>query len=900
MLAQLLRVAPEYPRIEESTIERNLGPAKAFAEANGFETGSVEDRYVLGRVKMLFTIYQPEATKLDGREGDHTPWLESMRGELFHAHGFWDNYRRLLETRIRADTPLRRLDETTDQILGSLENPNQEGQWDRRGLVMGHVQSGKTNNYCGLIAKAADAGYKLIIVLAGTFNNLRAQTQYRIDEALVGRDTTSGPTSTKAIGVGLEAESKPIISLTSATETGDFKAATAAAVGFDFGAINAPTVFVIKKNVTVLKNLHEWILAHAPIPEGHERVAGIPLLLIDDEADSASINTANTAKDAEVDPTKTNMWIRRILNTFDQTGFVGYTATPFANIFVDEQADDPDVGEDLFPRSFIFSLEAPDNWVGPEQVFGISTDEYADDSPQWPVTSEVLDNEDWLPPKHKKDLVVQPDLFPTSLDEAIRAFVLSCAARRTRGQLKDHKSMLVHVTAFVNTQNQVREQVGDHLWNLKNAILYNYDSQIRRQLNEIWDRDFLSASRILQAHGEPPPVQEYSEIEAELVNAVSAITVKTINGSSADCLDYSAHTGNGLSTIVIGGAKLSRGLTLEGLSVSYYLRATRMYDTLMQMGRWFGYRPGYLDLCRVYTTPEIMQWYRNISVATRELLDDFNQMRLEGATPADFGLKVRNSPGMLVTAQAKMRNGVKRQVSFSQTRPETTTYEIAENRRAESLECLEALITGLDPEAAGPGENQGDYSWHDVPSETVRTYLASLSGKRLYDHSRSAIPGYLHDYIRQRNRDNGLVKWTILLKGNSQDTEPFTISGLAVGRSTRRHNGSANATTYSVKGLIGSKDEAFDLTEEQLRDVEAAAKREGKLPHGRAFRAKRPTERGLLILYVLRGEGIENGGHVPDGSPFVGYCLSLPRDPHGTTIEYTVNNIYDQQELFEE
>jgi hypothetical protein len=902
-LCGMLRLTPDYlgGRLTDETIERNLEPAKGFVRANGLPTDSVDDQWVIGRVKMLFTIYQAEAAKLDGREGDHEEWLANKKAELFKPHGYWDNYRRLLETRIKADRPVRVLDESTDQVLASFENPARPGQWDRRGLVMGHVQSGKTNHYCGLIAKGVDAGYKLIVVLAGTFNNLRAQTQYRIDEALIGRDTTRGPDSVHPIGVGHEAVKGGIISLTSATENGDFRAATAGVVGFDFGAVNVPTVLVIKKNVTILRNLHEWIKANAPIPEGHTRVAGIPLLTIDDEADSASINTANSSGDPEVDPTKTNLWIRKILNTFDQTAFVGYTATPFANIFIDEQAHNEDVGEDLFPRSFIFSLEPPTNWIGPEKFFGITND--ADDEEvEWPLTNDVLDNEDWLPPKHRKDLVVQRDLFPESLQEAIRSFVLSCAARRARGQAKDDMSMLVHVTTFVNTQEQVRDQVADKLHVLKNQILYDYSSggDIQCELERIWNRDFLPATVALDSTDDPLQELEFADVEAELKEAVGKIEVRMINGRSTDSLDYARHP-EGLAAIVVGGAKLSRGLTLEGLSVSYYLRATRMYDTLMQMGRWFGYRPGYRDLCRIYTTPEIMVSYRNIVVATRELLDDFKQMQAEGGTPADFGLRVKHSPGMEITARSKIRHGTRRWVSYSDTRPETTSFEIEPDRREKARDCLESFLADLQ-ETHGPkedGASQGDHAWKDVSPKAVVSFLRDLRGNRLFENSR-AVPGYLANYIADRSSNGALTRWTVLVKGNSQDTTPETVAGLEIGRSTRRHNGSSKTERYSVKGLIGSVDEAFDLTPEQVKDVERQAAEDDQKAHGRAFRAKRSPKNGLLILYLLRGEGIEGGGHIDDGPPFMGYCLSLPRDPNATAVEYMVNNVYDQQQLFNE
>ena len=233
-----------------------------------------------------------------------------------------------------------------------------------------------------------------------------------------------------------------------------------------------------------------------------------------------------------------------------------------------------------------------------------------------PLVSDVLDADEWIPPTHRADVVVKEELFPDSLERAIASFVLSCAARRLRGQGNKHNSMLVHVTPFKNPQRQVRDQVANRLGHLKNHILYenNPGNPTMEMLRAIWNEDFLPAMTELeeqQIDGAGP--HRFDEVESELAAAVGAIDVRVLNGDSSDGLDYFDHP-EGLSVIVIGGAKLSRGLTLEGLSVSYYLRATRIYDTLMQMGRWFGYRPGYLDLCRMYTTPT-STYYRNITQA---------------------------------------------------------------------------------------------------------------------------------------------------------------------------------------------------------------------------------------------------------------------------------------------
>jgi len=903
VISTLVALTKEYreQRLTEEVIWNQMPVAKQFAEMEGFDLSGVDEDLVVRMVKMRFTIVVEEEGWLDGDEAGHEQWLEGRIATLFTEGGFWDNYRRLLERDLPPQA-LRRLDEVTNRILGRLEDPDRSGQWDRRGLVMGHVQSGKTNNYCGLVAKAADAGYKVIIILAGTYNNLRSQTQQRIDRAIIGRDTSQGPTSVTKVGVGLGGRNPAILSLTSAIDDGDFKAATAATVGFDFGAIREPTIFVVKKHWKVLENLHKWILANAPIPEGHERVAGIPLLLIDDEADSASINTADTVKDPEVDPTKTNMGVRRILNTFDQASYVGYTATPFANIFIDDSVVDDEVGEDLFPRSFITVLETPSNWVGPEQIFGLDGSVEEDLEPL-PLVGEVHDSEHWVPSKHRNVLKIREELFPDSLKEAIDCFVLSCAARNLRGHQHEHKSMLVHVTPWNKTQAQVNEQIADHLFALKNQILYGFNGSVSDRLELLWDTRFVPASESLHESDDPPPFHSYDEIEPYLGDAVGAIETRMINGLSSDLLDYTEHGTSGLSVIVVGGAKLSRGLTLEGLSVSYYLRATRMYDTLMQMGRWFGYRPQYLDLCRIYTTPEIIDNYRNITVATRELLDDFRQMEAEGKTPNDFRLKVRHSPGMLVTSQSKMRNGVRQRISYSGELPSVRIFATDEDTRKACWSAAESLVEDLGAlDVTQPDRGAAPLLWDKVPSEVVINYLQTLKGRRLYTDADAAGPDHLHNYIRQRNSDGYLTSWTVALKTKS-DVPPEHIAKLGpfrVGVHERRPEGSSRRDLYRIKALIGPQDERLGLNTDQRARADDRWRDQnpdGATIPGRFYRYERFASDGLLILYAIRPAGTDH--EIPEGTPFLAYCFSLPVDSGGMSVEYIVRNSYEQKELFE-
>jgi len=876
------------------------------------DIGTVSVDQLIAYAEMQFNTVQEEAARLDDVDVDHRPWLKSRGPQVFPEAGFWRNYRQELSTRI-PDEPLRRLDEVTDEILDRFEDPRRTEQWDRRGLVIGHVQSGKTSNYVGLVAKAADAGFRLIIILAGTQNNLRAQTQQRVDAGFVGRDSSSGPNSRKKVGVGLNGKNRPVLNMTTADEDGDFTKSTASQIGNPFDSHDLPTIFVVKKHVSILKNLRDWLNENSKKDEGHDRISNFPVLVIDDEADHASVDTANHSKNPEVDPTQTNMRIRDVLNLFDQSAYVGYTATPFANVFINTKRHD-EHGFDLFPRHFIFALEAPSNYVGPSKIFGQSNlDNSSDERSELPLIYTVKDVGAWLPSDHDSTFIPDRRLMPKSLKRAVCSFVLSIAARSLRGQVNVHNSMLVHVTRFVLPQNEIKDAIEEYVSELRKEVLYDPGSPVWQTLQAIWNEDFLPATLSLADEKLPPQKHEFSDLHDAIMASVKMIRVNVINGSSQDSLSYSQHD-KGLSIIAVGGQSLSRGLTLEGLSVSYYLRTTSLYDTLMQMGRWYGYRDGYLDLCRIYTNKSVINWFKNISMATEELLQDLSQMQLQGGRPIDFGLKVRTSPGMMVTSQAKMRSGTKRSVTFSGERAEVTSFSIDPIKRSAACEHLVSLVQRLGPtkpQIKESGYKSSDFVWSDIESEKILEYLDRLDQSAVYPTVKNP-PAYLASYIRKRNEAGGLVDWTVLLKGNGRtEAHKYLLPhNIEYGLPTRTDSGGSGR--YATRSLIGSMDEAQDLTDKEFEAAERHAGSE-KLS-GRHYRGARSVKRGLLILYLLDGNdvkmhsakaGLEGksmlvpADHVPDGDPFAAFCISFPKEEHGTNIDYIVNEVYDGEASYE-
>jgi hypothetical protein len=903
----------------------------------------------------LFSVTVENATILEDHDPNlHTPWLPDKRGSILWR--FWTRYMTYLEREIGMPPDVvNNLHDVTDMILERLEDPNRSGRWDRRGMVVGSVQSGKTANYVGLINKAVDAGYKLVIVLAGIHSNLRAQTQLRVDEGVLGFDTQKTrklDNKSQWVGVGnLPGDKLVIHSLTSSEEKGDFNKRMADNVGVMIGG--NPVVLVIKKNSSVLKNLVTWVLHVGGSNDSvtdKRIVRDIPLLLIDDEADNASINTKDKVDSNSDEVTAINGRIRELLDAFERSAYVGYTATPFANIFINPDAETPKHGKDLFPRSFIINLKPPTNYVGPARVFGLDGDLDADILPcdGLNIVKEIDDYAapSSFPPRHKSDHI--PTELPESLRKAIRCFVLSCAARRARGQEKKHNSMLVHVTRYVNVQSHVVQLVRNDLIALQRRIEFgdgNRTPSIIEEMRDLWEREFVPVSRELGA--DSGAEVSWIDVMAVLHRAAAKITVATINGFAKEALDYRDHEAEGRSVIAVGGDKLSRGLTLEGLSISYFLRTTRMYDALMQMGRWFGYRPGYLDLCRLFTTSMLSSWYRYIALADEELRREFDYMVQAGLTPEKYGLRVRTHPaGMIVTALNKMSHGVDRKLSWEGTLVQTTDLPKDATRIKANLATTEKLLHALGEPETGVGSRV----WRGVKADQVVAFIAGLRYPAL---SAGAGGEQLAAFIRKQATKHPaeLTSWTIVLVSNSHKKSiPWSVAGKEVGL-LERNPESQTESTYRLNksNILSPSDEArdfkdltFDRTwydeirlkldladdsswlEEQAasgrnaedvaleltnRWMKAKKIREPKTgkyvrPNGRVLRVMRPRSQGLLLIYPLQpptrvkvrdGRSEELSGLNGHGVPIIGVALSFPSSDTALGCDYRVNRVWQAE-----
>jgi len=914
-----------------------------------------------------FSVFSEDYRILDTNE-DYTPWLKDSKANI--QWNFWNRYISYLQKKIAPDT-INKLDNLTDDILDRIANPSTPGAWDKRGMVVGQVQSGKTSNYTGLINKASDAGYRLIIVLAGMHDTLRSQTQIRIDEGFLGFNSQRSLhySNTNKIGVGIynrldiktnQPIELPANALTSSHLNGDFNRKAAQSAGIHLRSSD-PIVAVVKKNSSILKNLISWLAVWGDKQQdGKIIIRNIPFLLIDDEADNASINVSKEKVSA------INGCIRSLISLFEQSAYVGYTATPFANIFIpllDEQSlkgidltikdYEFNVGQDLFPKDFIINIPAPSNYIGPAKVFGLpalsSTD--AEEEPL-PLIRSVkdydvidvsnaqgqtqnliaeVDNEftikkTFIPDKHKKNDPL-PDELPNSLKYGVKCFILSTAARRVRKQIDVHNSMLIHVSRFIVWQDRIATLVDAELKFYQKQIEMK-SGNLMKELEAIWKKEFVTTTNkfINAKHIYTDPeisAIDWLEIEPEIFPAISKMEVRAVHGDkniaglshhNISPLDYffTEQQGKFLSVIAVGGDKLSRGLTLDGLTVSYYLRASKMYDTLMQMGRWFGYKPGYADLCRIFTSDELTRWYKHITTASEEMRKDFDYMFLLRKTPKEFGLKVRTHPGVLkITAANKFRYKKIMYLSYSGELEQTYHFKIVGKLFKQNFDAVNELISSLGRPLDKPVNNYNKkqkFVWKGENNFNVITaFLQKYQiGQEVVDTNK------IVDYINAQTKNENLMNWTVALINNStakeEDEYWFPSLKEKVGL-TDRTNISNDAMDYEVAkyNITDHRHELIDLDETEVREAkmqtEADYKKEAKqeipeLPSRKRIKWKRDSKNGLLLIYPLNKicyRSFDKKTEVISEVPVIGIAVSFPEIENDEKIEYAVNEQFRKE-----
>ena len=943
-IKRLLRLKKE--EINKDTVDKSIRLALEFLNIDNRNFEEIEFN------KCSAALFKAFRTKIGGsstisNNDDHENWYDpNVKRSYWDSHKEW-----LLESFKKPIDVVNEIDKSTDEVLGLLGNPKKDGLWDRRGLVVGNVQSGKTSNFIALVNKAADAGYKFIVVMSGLTKDLRRQTHERLDEGFFGFNTEQFEydnfSSSNILPLGkirYDKVNRPN-TYTSSAMNGDLSKAKLRA------AINTHTedltLLCVKKNKTSIENLIRYVLSSPDIPsnivvkdkpfsikqfkenlnetnikelEKHNEVNDLspnfpiiknkPILVIDDEVDHASVDTGTGAIDEndepneEHDPKTINRLIRQLLNLYEKKSYVGYTATPFANVFIHPNEYTSEAGPGLFPKSFIHDLPEPNNYYGINKIFSEEIGdidegflEIIDDHCDEP--QDINCKEGWIPPKHYTDheaLIDGNNNHPQSLKRAIISFIVSCCIRNIRGQINDHKSMLIHVSKYIKVNRQIKFQVINTIDKIRSTLLNpgtdefeNLKSEIENELQNIKDENKFNFNEIFN-----------SEVGLKDVVSEISLNIKNLSGDSADFLNYEQYKrtkDRGLQTIIIGGDRLSRGITLEGLSTSYFLRSTKMYDTLMQMGRWFGYREGYQDLCKLFTTDDMMDWFYHIAEATDELKLQFKIMSEQNLTPKDFGLKVKSHPLLMITSRVKMQHGHKVTSSFVDHFGQTTSFDLS--KIDVNLRLVENLINEIgDPKENGLvkrayGNEENSYVWKNISSKHVINFLNKYE---IHEDAKLIRPHFYSQYIKNLNSVDELKNWTIGLMGSGSTNKYEKIcKKFQVNLLKRKARKADFNNKYSIGVLTNPNHQMLDLAENEIKEI--IENSTDKKNYGVKARQYRNSKNGLLLLYP-----IEKPNHKESKSKICfGFAISFPSKSKTKTnensVSYTVNNVYFNQEF---
>lgn len=698
---------------------------------------------------------------------DQDNWYDDAKSEIVPQ--FWTRYKDyLIDVKHFAPNVVSTLGEDTldQKLMNYILDPRAQyaNPVLRRGLIIGDVQSGKTSTYIGFICKAADAGYKVFILLTGTIESLRKQTQERVEEGFIGFDMSANTTGGKRVGVGLD--NQPIRAMGLTSRKGDF-AGDSDKIAVALSDKNA-VVFVIKKQKDVLTKLKDWLTSLNADPMTGK--IDMPMLMIDDEADNASINTSKSKED----PTTINKLIRELANVFTKSNYVGFTATPFANVFIDPETTEKMETQDLFPEDFIVSLPTPSNYIGPNRIFAKSGEFH---SQLEYITDAGREEEDGYSFyfKHKKEW---EDELPASLTDAIYTFYLANAIRDLRGDYKEHRSMLINISRFVRVQKYIKSEVErihsqayrSVKYNLSHDFSESMKDPVLNKLYSNWDTRYSKCEF------------EWDQIVDALYRAIENIQIKIVNSSkSSEKLDYPKN--ESLRVIAIGGLALSRGLTLEGLITSYFYRNTCTYDVLMQMGRWFGYRKNYEDLFRIWTHKSSARWYAEIAEATDKLKDDMTLMRDRGMRPRDFGIRVRNNSAELnITAFNKMRNATDEFEfeSYFGGIVETPYLNLNTSIQKQNYKCLESLVDDL----VGSGyafERQkltggiGHYIIQNIPKNRITQFIKSI---RISKYSSNFDTSQIADFLEHTD-DPSISIFDIAFMEGKETSDKQLVSNIS-------------------------------------------------------------------------------------------------------------------------
>lgn len=738
----------------------------------------------------------------------------------------WPRYRKkLLEEKNLPQETVAGIDDQTNRITRHLGSPGSP-KFRKQGLVVGRVQSGKTSNFMGLLAKAGDAGYRMIIVLAGTTNTLRYQTQERLQNDLLDHRDTKWRWLTKAeIIPGTQLRVDP---------AGEFHEMGTAASTVSNNSVRV--IAVIKKNVSVLKRLRRWLT----VPES--QMANCPVLIVDDECDNASVNTRNP----EVNPSSINGEIRDILALIPKVSYVGYTATPFANVLSNPRKED----EDLYPRNFLFALPLNPEYFGPERIFGRESDDANDPGSDGNDIVRTISEPEisMVTPASRNTLSTFNFEAPPSLINAVRYFLMNSAARIVRekslGMRNEFKSMLINTAQFMKVHREALPKIKE----VKEKLLKELMSK-----PAVWEKQWeeesekVSQNQIGCVHAKVKWSDLNKELTPEFFEKVKVIVSNSSPNEASNLNAEYNESNRGTVLIVIGGNTLSRGITLEGLTVSYFVRNCAAYDTLLQMGRWFGYRKNYEDMPRVWMTATMEDQFVRLSGVEKDMFGELESF-MAGKSPEEVGLRIRQSPGMLITARNKMIHARTCNLNYT-GHMENTTYLFRTNKieLEKNLDATKELIQAC----GGPQNFEARSQFKLTRNVDIQHILKFINKYSIHPKNEKFDREIILKYLKIQNKDSKCLKWNIAIKTrNDNDNTGYEIAGLSINRlQLPRSNIKAyEKESFAYIQNLSTKEDIFaDADDPVAREIEAKTQ---KLER-KAVRRKYENGTGLIVLYPI-------------------------------------------------
>ena len=873
-------------------------------------------------------------------------WLTDERKQNL-PNDYLNRYLTYLRKSGRSEKVIEEINRSSEKILGHLGDPKSDSEFWIKGLVVGSVQSGKTGNFNAVINRAIDAGYSLIIVLSGIMEDLRSQTQLRIEADVIGEGTINVQTDSKGDkGVGKvrkfgelgDQKVRQVFSITS------YKSDFVRTVKESDFSLNNKNILICKKNTGVLKNLLIWLNDY--LIENKDK-HNIPFLIIDDEADNASLN--NLGHLGSEYASTINGHIRALLNLFSKKTYLGYTATPFANVLQDRNEaavgkwrisyksngqiinKEFDQVDNIFPDDFIELLNPPTNYIGAKQIFETVLDnevkkiplilpiedcfaafpikvfENSDGSVR-PATEEEIEARFGVRASKKNDPfpydVIPVDntyqnKLPDSLKEAIDCFILTIGLRLSRkpemvnsALYNPHHTMLVHISRFITWQTKTKTLISRYITNLESKILNDLPSSpdsIYGELEKVWYKNYASIVSDIRTYL-PEGYQDeflisktFNEIRPFLIEAIKGIETKAINSETKDKLIYSEDAArNGKKYIAIGGNRLSRGFTLEGLTINYFIRNTNFSDTLLQMGRWFGYRPGYLDCCKLFTTTDAIEKFDLTTRTIEELEMEFIKMERKNKTPEEFILRVRKHPGALkITRPSILKNTEEVNWSYQDKLEQTTSFDLNAEKIKRSWDDLRSLFSKYSTQII----NNDKFYTIDTDYKGLFEFLSITNTFHDYEQELENIKRFLTLCVAK----DKLKNWTIAIKktGDAGELLPtqtnlpdkiqmaqrsgpekdpslrdkflenklFTASGKSANIVTSGSDFSLLLSEFEIKEAqkeFREERKKYFMEKDENLSEEEATKKASKLTFPeRIYREKMSDKNGLMVIYLF-------------------------------------------------